>query len=257
MAQVARSSRPKNRLPTAGWRQTVTRAVTAMFALTIAMTTSPSRGATITGGEIEVLLHSSQQFGAAGLGLDLIGPTMPGSVFPKLVFPIVGGDTATGVIHLGGGVVFTDGTTNLVVTNFVVDVVAGTTTVNTSIDGGPNLTLVRSNNFNCAAEPGRCLDVDRMTPLDDPAYSGLVFSEDARARLMAAFPAATIDFDAMLPDVSRVTSLQVVPLPGALVLLTTCAAALGWRRAPPTPMGSPDGVRSSIDNCSGARGRAQ
>ena len=196
-------------------------------------TGSFAKAAPIVGGEAQVTLHSVAQFAAANIGLSLIAPLQFGAQFPNVVFPIVGGDTATGTIQVDGGVIFEHGGNSLMVDNFVIDLVGGVTTVNTSLNGGPIESVVRSNNFNCAAMPNTCFAPDGITPINDPAFSGSVFSTEAQQRLNLAFPGTSIDFGAMLPDVSTVTSLHVVPLPGVVWLFGLAAFSVTWRRNRP------------------------
>ena len=212
--------------------RSLTLTVTIIVVLFGSMT---ARAAQIVGGQVDVIVHSANQFFLAGIGIDVIPPAGLGSPPPSPIalFPIIGGDTLTGIVELGGGVTFTDGLNVLQVTNFVIDLVAATTTVDTLIIGGPfdgvSESVTRSNNFNCFESADSCFETDGFTVINDPAFSGSFFTQQAMDKFEMAFPGNTINFAAMNADVSTVTSLVVIPLPNMVVMFGVGVLALARR----------------------------
>ena len=192
----------------------------------------------IVGGQVDVIVHSANQFFGANLNIALIGPAAFGLFAPPLSpivqFPLIGGNTAPGIFELGGGVEFSAGGVTLQVTNFVINAGALTTTVDTLIIGGPNDGLaelvLRSNNFSCFGSADPCFDTDGATLINDPLFSGSRFSPAAMAKFAAVFPNNPIDFGAMNADVSTVTSLVVIPLPNMVIMFGLSALLVARRR---------------------------
>ena len=195
-----------------------------------------AKAAPIVGGQVDVIVHSANQFIPAGIGIGLIPPVIFGAPPPSpvVLFPIIGGDDATGILELDGGVTFTDGVVTLQVTNFVIDFFALTTTVDTLIIGGPfdglAESVLRSDNFNCFGSVEPCFDTDGITIINDPAFSGSFFSQQAMDKFEMAFPGNTIDFGAMNADVATVTSLVVIPLPNMAIMFGLSALVVVHRR---------------------------
>ena len=193
----------------------------------------------IVGGQVDVIVHSANQFFGAGLTISLIAPAVfgpsPPPLSPIVQFPVIGGDTSTGIFELGGGVTFSAGGVSLQVTNFVIDAGAvPTTMVDTLIIGGPlngtSETVLRSDNFSCFGSADPCFDTDGTTLINDPLFSGSRFSEAAMDKFATVFPNNPIDFISMNADVSTVTSLVVIPLPSMAIVFGLSALLVARRR---------------------------
>lgn len=202
------------------------------LALSLAVVTSV-KAAPIVGGEARVIAHSLVQFIDAGLKVGFIVPAGPASPL-SAIFPVVGGDTDTGLIELDGGISFTANGNLLEVDNIIVDFKLANSTADVTINNQMIARVTRTVSFNCAAiaaSANPCFDEDGTTVIDDPLVSGSAFTEEAKGVFATAFPGIDIDFDSMLLDVTS-ASIQVIPIPNiAIVFALAATSALGWRRA--------------------------